>query len=346
MIPITDFHPNFIQFNYSLEESRSDPIPSINIITELHASVQIIFSSSAKPLFCGVRYYNTKMSLSESTAPLLLRLVSEACTTANTAGSIVRKVLLSGELGVVDKGVNDLQTKADRCAQQYIVQRMKQSFPKATIIGEEGEDVSENLDGLLSPATTPSEPLFPEILTKAVPEKLLEISEDNIVIWVDPLDGTQEFTKGLVGHVTTLIGIAFDGRPVGGVIHQPFYEADGVKGRTMYGIPEVGHGVMHVSKQPWQHLQPDDVLRVGGAGHKAVLLIEGRAHAYVFASPGCKKWDTCAPEAVLVSIGGVLTDMDGKPYRYSKDVQHVNEGGLLATAPGVDHSWYLKSIPK
>ncbi|CAL8111630.1 unnamed protein product [Orchesella dallaii] len=307
------------------------------------------------------------MSVGESTnAPLLLRLVSEACTTANTAGSIVRKVLLSGELGVVDKGVNDLQTKADRCAQYYIVQRLKRCFPKATIIGEEGDDVSENLEGLLSPATTPPEPLFPEILNKSVPEKLLSISEENVVIWVDPLDGTQEFTKGLVGHVTTLIGIAVDARPVGGVIHQPFYEADGVKGRTMYGIPEVGHGGFTVTPPPegkriitttrshsnqrveatLAALQPDEILRVGGAGHKAVLLIEGRAHAYVFASPGCKKWDTCAPEAVLVSIGGILTDMDGIPYRYSKDVEHVNQGGLLATAPGVDHSWYLKSIPK
>ena len=58
--------------------------------------------------------------------------------------------------------------------------------------------------------------------------------------------------------------------------------------------------------------------QVGGAGHKVMLLMEGRAHAYVFPSPGqlplnssspsnfiedskpgCKKWDTCAPEAIL-----------------------------------------------
>lgn len=48
--------------------------------------------------------------------------------------------------------------------------------------------------------------------------------------------------------------------------------------------------------------------------------MEGRAHAYVFASKGCKKWDTCAPEAVLAAIGGKLTDMDGKQYSYFKNV--------------------------
>lgn len=60
------------------------------------------------------------------------------------------------------------------------MQRLRQRFPHVTIIGEEGENVSESLEGLLSPATTPSEPLFPEILTKSVPEQLLSIKEDNV----------------------------------------------------------------------------------------------------------------------------------------------------------------------
>ena len=46
---------------------------------------------------------------------------------------------------------------------------------------------------------------------------------------------------------------------------------------------------------------------LGGAGNKVLRVIEGDAHAYVFASPGTKKWDTCAPEAILVAMGGLLT---------------------------------------
>lgn len=34
--------------------------------------------------------------------------------------------------------------------------------------------------------------------------------------------------------------------------------------------------------------------RVGGAGFKVLCCLEGAA-AYVFASGGCKKWDTVAP---------------------------------------------------
>jgi len=310
------------------------------------------------------------MSRSSTTnIPLILRLVNETTSIVNVAGSIVRKVMLSGSLDIVDKGTNDLQTKADRAAQQYIVQKLTSNFPKASIIGEEGNDINECLGDLVSPvspnsASIPTDP-FPEILTKTVPDHISNISEDQVVIWVDPLDGTKEFTQGLVTHVTVLVGIAVNGTPIGGVIHQPFYKTgENIQGRTMWGIPDVGFGGFKVVPPPLgkriitttrSHatasvesalaaLKPDDVLRVGGAGHKAILLMEGQAHAYVFDSAGCKKWDTCAPEAILRAIGAKLTDMNGEPYKYDKDVQHKNDKGLLATAPGEDHEWYLQCI--
>lgn len=40
--------------------------------------------------------------------------------------------------------------------------------------------------------------------------------------------------------------------------------------------------------------------------------MEGIADAYIFPSIGCKKWDTCAPEAVLCAAGGQLTDIFGE----------------------------------
>ena len=35
---------------------------------------------------------------------------------------------------------------------------------------------------------------------------------------------------------------------------------------------------------------------------------------------GCKKWDTCAPEAILHAMGGKLTDMKGQDYQYHSTV--------------------------
>lgn len=42
--------------------------------------------------------------------------------------------------------------------------------------------------------------------------------------------------------------------------------------------------------------------------YQIIQLVEGKASAYVFASPGCKKWDTCAPEAILHAVGGKLVN--------------------------------------
>ena len=77
-----------------------------------------------------------------------------------------------------------------------------------------------------------------------------------------------------------------------------------------------------------------------------MLLMEGKAHAYVFASKGCKRWDTCAPEAILHAIGGKLTDLHGQTYSYNAETSFPNTGGVLATAPGEDHRWYLTHIPE
>lgn len=62
-------------------------------------------------------------------------------------------------------------------------------------------------------------------------------------MWVDPLDGTSEFTEGLLDHVTVLIGIAWKGKAVGGVIHQPYYnyKTEGATlGRTVWGLQGLG----------------------------------------------------------------------------------------------------------
>lgn len=76
------------------------------------------------------------------------------------------------------------------------------------------------------------------------------------------------------------------------------------------------------------------------------MLLEGKAHAYVFASKGCKKWDTCSPEAVLVASGGKLTDIHGNLYSYEETVAFPNTRGVLATAIGVDHASIVNKIPE
>uniref|UniRef100_A0A1E1XA28 3'(2'),5'-bisphosphate nucleotidase 1 n=1 Tax=Amblyomma aureolatum TaxID=187763 RepID=A0A1E1XA28_9ACAR len=299
------------------------------------------------------------------TGPLVLRVISNTVKIVNGAGKIIKDIMNSGNLGIVEKeGINDLQTEADRSVQRCIVTSLSRQFPKLTIIGEETlEEKKISDDWIITD-------LDKDVLSTALPDELKNVKEEDLVVWVDPLDGTKEYTQGFLDHVTILVGIAVQGKAVGGVIHQPYYnyqvEKDVYKqGRTMWGI--VGVGAFGIARTPppsdkkiitttrshsspiinscIESMKPDEVLRVGGAGHKVLLLIEGKAHAYVFPSKGCKKWDTCAPEAILHATGGLLTDIHGNRLQYHKDVEHVNAGGVLATCLKEQHEWFKTHIP-
>ncbi|KAI4895804.1 hypothetical protein NFI96_021986 [Prochilodus magdalenae] len=330
---------------------------------------------------------------------VVLRLLASAYSVAERAGTIVRRVLHSGDLGVVEKtGANDLQTLADRLVQKSICASLSRTFPKITIIGEEDLPAEAVEEDLIETGQ------YDEILHKPCPEEYAVLKEEELVVWVDPLDGTKEYTEGkrmkpcggsllccevtgqpgyrsgaapdphssdpygLLDHVTVLIGIAYRGKAIAGVINQPFYNyqmgADATLGRTLWGLLGLGAFGFQLQEVPEgkrivtttrshsnklvtdtvQAMEPHDVIRVGGAGNKIIQLVEGKASAYVFASPGCKKWDTCAPEAILHAVGGKLTDMHGNAYRYGADVKHMNSAGVLATLR--NHQYYASRVPQ
>ncbi len=75
-------------------------------------------------------------------------------------------------------------------------------------------------------------------------------------------------------------------------------------------------------------------------------VLEGLAHAYVYANQGCKRWDTCAPEALLNASGGRLTGIDGSLYSYLADVDPVCRMGVLACPHKSWHQAYHERIPQ
>lgn len=65
--------------------------------------------------------------------------------------------------------------------------------------------------------------------------------EEDLTVWIDPLDGTKGFTEGHIHHITCIIGISVKNRPRLGIIHKPFssFPFPGC-GRTYVGVPESG----------------------------------------------------------------------------------------------------------
>ena len=73
-----------------------------------------------------------------------------------------------------------------------------------------------------------------------------------------------------------------------------------------------------------------DELAIGSVGLKLGLIASGERDLYVNPWPKCKAWDTCAPEAILVAAGGVLTDTQGDPIRYDEE-DLARRRGLVAS---------------
>lgn len=298
--------------------------------------------------------------------PLMLKLLASAVGVAKRAGSEVRRITKTGSLGVIDKGVQDFQTEADRTAQRLIVASLAKGYPKCKIVGEEELEDDKEADLKLIDLSFDE-----DVLKHNLPAQYSDVREEDLVIWVDPLDGTTEFVKGCLESVTVLIGISLKGKSIAGVIHQPFYGysagADHITGRTMWGLIGLGcFGIepKHLSEDKLivtstashrnkmiedslDAIKPDVIMRVGGAGFKVLLVIEGKAHSYVFTSNGCKKWDTCAPEAVLEACGGILTDSFGKHLEYhDQDRANLqNKLGIIASVNPQVHDKILKKIP-
>ena len=71
---------------------------------------------------------------------IVTQVLASSVAIADKAGEIVRDIMKKGDLGIVEKtGKDDLQTQADRSAQNCIIASLAKQFPSLTVVGEEGE---------------------------------------------------------------------------------------------------------------------------------------------------------------------------------------------------------------
>jgi 3'(2'), 5'-bisphosphate nucleotidase len=91
-------------------------------------------------------------------------------------------------------------------------------------------------------------------------------------------------------------------------------------------------------------VNPEPIL-VSGAGEKSMRLILQRNNEAIwfFPKPGTSLWDVAAPDAILRSLGGKLTDKNGNSMDYSKPREEAeNIEGLVACIDASLHQDCLK----
>ncbi len=251
----------------------------------------------------------------------LLPFAAPAARIAKEAGALIREFFLRG-VETEYKGDVDLVTVADRTSEKLIVERLQEVFPAHGIYGEEG-----TRDGI-----------------------------DREYRWyVDPLDGTTNFTHGFPVFAVSM-GLEYrpaglqageDGTLIAGVIYDPMrdelFVTEKGKGAYLNGSPihvsavdTLGEALLATGfpsrkrhENPNIHLYQEITLRSHGvrrAGSAALDLAYtacGRFDGYW--EFNLNPWDTAAGALLVVEAGGTMSGFEGTAFRLdSREVLATN----------------------
>ncbi|CAH8578859.1 unnamed protein product [Schistosoma turkestanicum] len=147
------------------------------------------------------------------------RLLTRCIHLSEEAGGLIKFINFKHNLNSRTKYGGLLKqeplTDADLGSHQIIVSGLTSTFPELPVRSEEHELPTHHL-------TDYEESVFHSDFQSSLPNDDLFVPVTDLVVWVDPLDGTQEYTEGLHEYVSVMICIVLHDRPIAGIIHQPF----------------------------------------------------------------------------------------------------------------------------
>lgn len=253
--------------------------------------------------------------------------------------------------GKTDEGVEEPVTLADAKSNAVFVNGLRELFPGIDILSEETdpEEADVGISGLQS--------------VELAQDPWLDLKD--VLITVDPLDATKEFTENLLHFVTTMVCVVHKGRPIAGIINEPFAKDEAAiwgvvlekenfatvnglqasqtdalvaKDNVVISRSHTGAGADVVS----EYLPGKKPVFAGGSGYKALQVLKGEANGYVHVTK-IKSWDVCAADAVVHAAGGKFTNLKGKQLVYEKDDPMMADG-ILAAADPESHAWYVDKL--
>lgn len=236
--------------------------------------------------------------------------ISWLCDVALEAGRAIMNYYQK-DAGVQLKADQSPITLADQAAHDHIEASLKARFPEIPLISEEG----------FLPAA--------------------EIRQQFPSYWlVDPLDGTKEFIKQN-GEFTVNIALIEGNRPVFGVVYAPVLgttyfavkgqgawlkKADGTVERLSLARDEPEMVRVAVSRShPNERLSafleafPNAETAPVGSSLKFCYIADQTIELYPRFGP-LNEWDTAAAHVVAEESGATVSDLQGEPLGYNKDV--------------------------
>ncbi|MGS0676928.1 inositol-1-monophosphatase [Shewanella sp. 0m-4] len=246
----------------------------------------------------------------------MLPMHTIAVRAARAAGqTIVRAYAELDRIEVTSKGVNDYVTNVDKEAEAAITYQIRKAYPDHTIIGEEtGENKGTNKD----------------------------------YVWiVDPLDGTNNFVRG-IPHFAVSIAMQFKGKTEVAVVYDPIRDElfSAVRGKfaklndfrirvknNELSETIIGTGFPFKAKQHTEtymklfaavFAQSADLRRGGSAALDLAYLAAGRLDG--FFEIGLKPWDIAAGDLIVREAGGTVTDFTGNH-------NYLVSGNIVAGTP-------------
>ncbi|CAH1179564.1 unnamed protein product [Phaedon cochleariae] len=251
--------------------------------------------------------------------------------------------------GLTKEGLIDSITNADVASHCAMMQTISHFYPTLTIISEEATTVCGNQSISYSAKVS---------IPRNIPDEF--VPEEDLTVWIDPLDATFEYTEKLYEYVSTMVCVAVKGRPIIGIIHKPFDKTTSwawvgkirsidlelaMNKNTFESDFKVIVSRSHkgdIEKVLKENIpEPIKIVTAAGAGFKSLEVATGKVDAYLHVTM-IKKWDICAGNAIINSVGGKMTTKHNKDIDYSDKMHVENHDGLIATIR--NHGKFLGKI--
>jgi 3'-phosphoadenosine 5'-phosphosulfate (PAPS) 3'-phosphatase len=247
---------------------------------------------------------------------------------------------------------------ADGIVQHMFIDFLFAGNKFAQIVGEEDETVVNllqrpySVDDLIVPEEFNG--LVEVTLAKiqALASKIDQNAFKKLTVFVDPIDGTREFATGKGDAVSILIGYNDQfGKPVAGIVYRPLTipvtwaagaESENcIMGNLDYAKVPNPRGML-VTDGKVSNFMVRLITELGyekvpslASGNRALMLLEGKAGAYIRDTGGFAKWDTSGPQAVIDAYGGTMSKLP--PFLVDKSLEcytHLKTKENLDFIPG------------